>query len=199
MNTRNILQVFFCLVWLTSPLTGHASPIIQTDPQAVGAWSSGVNDVQGRLLFAIDGKVNGTTMTRIYLELRNVSDTVDPLKVDYGTGEGLRLEVVDSRSKKVAPDNGDAFDAMIPGPLEVTLPHDSSLRFLISVSGYGIPKDGGMMLELSTASQGPILLPSESHETYFLQGTFSVAVSKKLSSWQRWHGMLTLPPVRIPQ
>jgi len=196
MNIKNILQVIFCLVWLVLPLAGHASPVIQPDPQAVGAWSPIVNGVQGRLLVAVDGKVNGTRQSRIYLEFRNVSDGMTPLRVAWGSGAGLKLEVVDGKNKRIADTGGD-FDAMSPDFYEVVLPQDSSLRFLVSVSGYGVPKDAGTMLELGV-SDGLIILPSQSRETYFLLGSFSVPASTKLGSQQEWHGTLTLPKVKVP-
>lgn len=199
MNTKNILQVFFCLVWLILPLAGRAALSIPPDPQATSAWSPVVDGVQGRLLVALDGKVNGTKMTRIYLELRNIADLMTPRRVNYSSGEGLRLVVVDSKNKRVTDDTGDDFDAMRPDPYEIVLPQDSSLRFLVSVPGYGISRNAGTMLELGAPPDGLVMLPSQSHETYFLRGTFSVPASTKPGFQQEWHGILALPKVKIPE
>ncbi len=197
MNAKNPVLLFLYFACFLLPLVGHAAPVVPPSPLSTGPWSPAVNGVQGRLLVAVDGKVNGTRQSRIYLELRNTTDLMSPLRVDYGSGEGLKLVVVNSKNKRVS-DTGSDFDAIRPDPYEIVLPHDSSLRFLVSVPGYGVPKDAGTMLELGVPD-GLILLPSQSHETYFLQGIFSVPASTKLGSQQEWHGTLTLPKVKIPQ
>ncbi len=194
MNTKNTLAALLCLAGFCFAPSGHTAP---PEPSAVGAWSPAADGVQGRLLVAVDGKINGTRMSRIYLELRNVSDSTNSQHVYYGSGEGLRLEVVDAKGRMVAPDQSSDFDAMVPEPADITLPHDSALRFLVSVPGHGIPKNAGMMLEFSTAGEAPVLLPAGSHTAYFLRGTFGGLFQHPLFQ-REWHGRLTLPPVQVP-
>lgn len=198
MSAKNIFLLFWFLLCLSFSVTGFAAPgAASTIPMATGAWSQTVDGVQGRLLVAPGGIINGTKLPNVYLELRNVSDLANPLNIYYGNGEGVRLEVIDSKDKRILRDNSLSFDAMVPEPYGLVLPHDSSLRFLISGYGYGIPKNGGTMLEIGTATDGVILIPNSSHQTYFLQGTFSAHSVKKVASQGEWQGILILPKVDI--
>ena len=198
MTAKNIILLFWGLACFSFPVAGLAAPVTASIlPPVTGAWSQTVDGVQGRLLVAPGYKINGTMLPQVYLELRNVSDLANPLDIYYGNGAGVELEVIDSQNKKVAPDLSLSFDAMMPKPYGLVLPHDSSLRFLVSGYGYGIPKNAGTMLEIGTAINGVILLPNNRHHAYFLRGTFSAHPVKKVGSQSEWQGTLILPQVDL--
>lgn len=200
MNTTNVALLFSCFALSFLPAIGFTAPVNKPAylPKA-GAWSQVVDGLQGRLLVKSGGKINGTNIPDIYLELRNVANLMNPVDVYYGNGEGLRMEVTDSRNKKIAPDTSYYFDAVMTPPYGIVLPHDSSLRFLVSVAGYGIPKNIGIFLEIGTRPgiDGPIVLPNNAHGGYFLQGTFTAMAVKKSGSQGEWHGTLNLPKVNL--
>lgn len=109
-----------------------------------GEWSDAVGGLRGRLLFAEGEKVSGTRIGVVYLELQNLSDVSNPLDIYDGALSG---QFVDSSGRQVEQSHGPA-NVMSPLPFWMVLPHDSTLRFRVSVTGYGTPKDGGLSIGL---------------------------------------------------
>ena len=172
-----------CFACCSLPAVVRAAPVVPPAPLSAGAWSPAVNGLQGRLLVALAGKAGERRFPFIYLEIRNVSDIATPLSVKYDGDKSMTLEVADSKNRK-APPVGGVFSQVTDGPFNVVLPYTGTLRFLISDTGYGIAFN---------------LPASSGSKPYFLRGTFSVLVSKKYEAQREWHGLLTLPPVKIPQ
>jgi len=122
---------------------------------------------------------------------------MNPIDVYYGNGEGLRLEVMDGQNKKIAPGSIYPYNLVMGPPYGIVLPHDSSLRFLVSiVIGDGMPKNPGVLLAMG-GIDGPVFLPNDVSGSYSLQGTFTAIAVKKPGSQGEWHGTLTLPKVNF--
>jgi hypothetical protein len=160
---------------------------------ATGEWSKEVNGVQGRLIVSEDPMVNGTRMFPIYLELRNVSDVINPIEIYY-TGDSTKGTVVNKHGKEV-PTGAYVTSTIDPTPFWITLPYDSLLRFRLSMTGYGVPKNGGALLGLN---DGPWIIKPDSNAPYFLQATFAAVAKKDSGKYRQWQGTLNLPKVKIP-
>lgn len=182
MSAKNKFLIFLCFC-LSVPTVVQAAPVVPPFPLSAGSWSAAVKGIQGRLLVALGGKPDERRFPSIYLEIRNVSDIGSPLFVKYDSDKSMTLEVVDRENRK-APPLGGVFSQISSGPFDIVLPYAGTLRFLISDTGYGIAFN---------------LPASSGSKPYFLRGTFSVPVSKKYEAKREWHGLLTLPPVKIPQ
>lgn len=188
MSVKVFIVGTLCLACLCLPMAGLAAS------EETGAWSPVVQGIQGRLIVSQGEKVNGTWLPHVYLELRNVSDVADPVNIYYGNGEGLRCEVMDSQNKKLADEMTLDFDAMLPPPYEIVLPYDSSLRFRVSVPGWGIPKNAGAFFGVRG---GPWIIPGNVSGDYILQGVFSPKAIHKIGFQREWHGTLLLPKVKV--
>lgn len=160
-----------------------------------GAWSAAVEGMQGRLVVSPGTLCKRTRLPNVYLELRNVSDVGSPKDAYYGSGEGLTLEVVDAQGKSI-PRSSSISDEVTPLPFRVVLPFDSALRFRVSLSGYGIPQEAGLFLEIG-GIHGPVFLPQGTPKAYFLRGTFTAAAGRKSGSQDQWRGTLILPGVAL--
>jgi hypothetical protein len=126
----------------------------------------------------------------VYLELRNVSDVGNPIDIYYNTLRPiLSCEVVGAEGDVVARTNGPA-SIMQPPPFWLVLPYDSSLRFRVSVSGYGVPKDAGFMVQMPCGDW--VLKPSG-----YLQVVVTSTPVEGEEGRRAWHGTLALPKVRI--
>ncbi len=186
--------------WLTvcfacAPAWLAAAPARAGLVSEAGAWSKTVDGVQGRLVVLPGTVYKGTRLPHVYLELRNVSDVGSPKDVNYNNGEGLTLEVVDAQNKRIAPHHGAPFNQIMPLPFGVMLPFDSDLRFLVSLSGYGIPRQPGLFLEIG-GPHGPVFLPYGTPRAFFLRGTFATGAEKRANAQGHWSGVLTVPEAR---
>ncbi|HTS17832.1 MAG TPA: hypothetical protein VMP11_09685 [Verrucomicrobiae bacterium] len=197
--------VLFLLLASSSGALGQT----HTNLVAVGEWSAPVSDngytLRGRLILAEDAPYNGTRTAVVYLELQNLSRILASVLVDYSE-RALDCEVVDAAGKTPPPT---PTEADIIGPLPdaittLTLPCDSTLRFRVSVNGWGIPKGPGWAIQLPAAFW---FLPPSAPGDRFLSGTFTVpksnstdieAMRKELARGHVWHGTLVLPRVKVP-
>ena len=161
----------------------------------IGAWSESVNGIQGRLIITEDPKFNGTRMIAAYLELQNVSDVGTPIEIYFDSTHVIQCQLLDANDKPIAMP-GLSADIMTPLPFWLTLPYDSSLRFRISVSGYGVPKDAGTLIQMEC---GGWLIKATDQGEYALEVTFFSRPSKEDKERRAWKGTLKLPKVRIPR
>lgn len=162
--------------------------------RTAGEWSAPVDGLRGRLLFGEGEKFNGTRMALIYLELQNVSDVGNPMEVYFDIDRGLDCELLDGSGKSI-PKAGSPASITTPPSYWITLPHDSILRFRVSVTGYGIPKDGGLSIGMMS---GDWRIPANTRGDYFLTTPFSVSPPKEQSHSRPWKGVLKLPKLKIP-
>ncbi|MGA2028560.1 MAG: hypothetical protein ABSG87_00590 [Verrucomicrobiota bacterium] len=165
------------------------------EPITIGDWSEPTNGLRGRLLFSEDAKFSGTEMGVVYLELQNVADVLNPMEIYYDDGKEIHCQLADISGKLFhQPEMMDA-DIMSPGSYWIALPHDSTLRLRISVNGYGIPKDGGLLIGLMSDQW---LIPPTLQTDLFLSGSFNVIPPQDKDHIHAWKGVLELPKVKIP-
>ena len=180
--------LLLCITALTCFFSAGA-PIRET-----GAWSKPVNGVQGRLIVSDDPPVNDTKMVAVYLELRNVSDFANPIWIYYDPSHVFQCQLLDATGKPVERALSIA-DIWQPPPFWLALPHDSSLRFRISVSGYGIPHNAGTSIQMDC---GNWLIKTDDQSEYALEVTFASTKPQKDAPERRaWEGTLKLPKVKV--
>src|SRR4051812_23903052 len=100
-------------------------------------------------------------MAGIYLELQNVSNVLNPLLVDF---HPPRFDLVNAAGESIEQSPMSASIAN-PPPYTLVLPIDSSLRFRVSVSGWGIRREGGIALPMPSEFW---LIPPGTQDARFL-------------------------------
>jgi hypothetical protein len=157
-----------------------------------GAWSATVNGLRGRLLIAPGGEFIGTRMVDVYLELQNVSDVGNPIEIYFNSYDSIKSGVVDAAGKDVKqPPNAASITS--PGPYWLSVPWDGTLRFRVSVSGYGVYKNSGTQVQMDS---GNWLIALADKAKYYLEAKFaSISAPDKRRAW---NGTLILSKVRIP-
>jgi hypothetical protein len=162
--------------------------------RTTGDWSAPVDGLRGRLHYGEGETVNGTRMALIYLELQNVSDLGNPMEIYFDIDRALQADLLDASGKSL-PQSGSSADITNPPSYWISLPHDSTLRFRVSVTGYGIPKDGGLSIGLMS---GDWRIPYNSRDDRFLSASLSVNPPKDHVHTHPWKGDLKLPRLKIP-
>jgi hypothetical protein len=173
-----------------------------SEPVSAGDWSAPVNGLRGRLVLSEDKPYNGTRIALVYLELQNVADNLGPLLLDY---HSPHLDLIDADGKSVEQSHTteDVFGVGLP---TLVLPFDSTLRFRISVTGYGLSHNAGLVLQLPSACW---VIPQGSRAKRFLTGSLEVPALDKgnVKALQKdldrgingvWHGTIRLPKLKIP-
>jgi hypothetical protein len=185
-TTTTILIAFMALL-MASPRPVSAQS---------GAWSEIVDGVQGRLWVSRSGDtLNETELTDVYIELRNVSGGLTPIEIYYDTVHPiLSCDVVDAEGHAIQNPTPSVADILQPEPFWLTLPQGGSLQFIVSVSGYGIPKRGGIMIQMPC---GDWALKSGGR-SLFLRAKITALPRQEDSGHRAWHGTLSLPPAAIP-
>jgi hypothetical protein len=133
-------------------------------------------------------------MVAVYLELRNVSDIGNPIEMYFDPTHVIGCELLDANDKRVAI-TGLPADIIGPPPYWLTLPHDSSLRFRISVTGYGVPKDAGSLVQMEC---GDWLIKKDDRGEYALEVTLVARPTREDKERRAWNGTLKMPKVAIP-
>ncbi|NNJ27677.1 HEAT repeat domain-containing protein [Alienimonas chondri] len=159
------------------------------------AWSEESNGLRARLSMRRSHVSNGTGIVVTYLELKNVSDVGNPMLVTVDR-DGMTFRVTDPDGRDV-PGMFGPFSGREFGTPELTLPYDSSIRFRIGPTGWGIPGDQAALVDLGSSFGWA--LPRDGN-AYDLRGVLEIAKAKDDRSARgvRWHGRLELPRVRIP-
>jgi hypothetical protein len=160
-------------------------------------WSESIDGVQGRLIIKETSIFNETHLLDIFLELRNTSNIVSPTRVYFDFGRSLRIQAMDSANVLIAKPVDASMSVWDPGAYWLVLPPDSSLRFRVSVSGFGIPKKGGMAIQVM---QGLLLIAPNVKQDCYLLATFTSEPDAKMpDEWRAWKGTIKLPKVLIPR
>jgi hypothetical protein len=159
-----------------------------------GSWSEPVEGVRGRIIVAEDPKVNGTIMLAVYLELQNVSDVANPIEIYFDPDRTVQCQLLDANNKPAAI-SGLPASIMQPPPFWLSLPYDSSMRFRVSVSGYGVPKDAGRLIPMTC---GDWIIKADDHAVRSLEVTLNVSPPKATSGHRAWRGTIKMPGVKIP-
>ena len=176
-----------CAAILMTALSSYAAT-----PET-GAWSDVVKGVQGQLIISEDQPFNGTKIVAVYLELRNVSNVGDAIEIYFDPIHTFQCQLLDPNDRAVAT-AGLPASIMIPHPFWLILPYDSSLRFRISVSGYGVPQNERALIPLEC---GDWVIKSGDVSDYKLEVTFVVNPPKVDIDRRVWKGTLKLPGVKV--
>jgi hypothetical protein len=185
------LPPLFSLIIFTA--VGGLLGATASEPSVVGSWSEAVKGLRGRLLLAPGDTVNGAGTAVVYLELQNASDVLSPMEIYFDPGRALRCEVLDTSGKPIAR-AGLPADIMTPLPYWIVLPHDSTLRLRVSVSGYGVPKDAGLLIGMPS---GDWLIPPGSRDELFLSVSFASSQAGSADHVHPWTGVLQVPKLKV--
>jgi hypothetical protein len=107
----------------------------------------------------------------------------------------ITYRVTDDDGRDV-PASGLPFSSPVVDPIELVLPHDSSIRFRVGPLGLGIPGDQAALVDL-----GPYfgrVLPRDG-KAYYLSAVLDIPEVREVRGDRgpRWHGRLDIPRVRI--
>jgi len=187
---KTLMSILLALAF-QSCLAGMVS-----EPTSFGAWSEATNGLRGRLAFAEDSKLFGTRIGVVYLELQNVS-LFNTMYVYYKADQSpLRCELHDASGAVVSQHDWISHEGPIPEPCWLALPGDSTLRFCVTVWGFGIPQNGGFIIAACLPDFW--VIPTTSTNDYFLSGTLTIKAPKDETRPRAWEGTLKLPKVKIP-
>lgn len=165
-----------------------------SESKAIGEWSEQSNGLRGRLVFGENEKIGGTRMGVIYLELQNVS-LGDTMYAYYPAAKSpLRCELQDSAGKTIQR-SGSEYDGWIPDPCWLALPNDSTLRFRVSLGGFGIPQNGGLFV--AGCIEDVWVIPASATNDYYLSAILNLSAPNNETRPRIWQGTLKLPPVKI--
>lgn len=176
-----ILMFLFTGVSFTAPI-----------PQQQEQWSNLVSGIRGRLVFKKGEIVNGTQLIKVFMELQNDSDVLNPVEMLFDPTKTIQAELFNSAGKPVSKASS-SMDIMTPPPFYLLLPHDSMLRFDITVSGYGITKDQSAFIPLYS---GAWSIENDDISNYYLSVTYTVPMDFRTTR-RLWTGMLEIPKTRI--
>ena len=152
-----------------------------------GAWSKPVNGLQGRLLVKSRGKVRGTDVLDLVLELKNTSRK--PVSI-RNSPNAVSLKITDAQHKPL-PQVG--FESVGQGsdPQWATIPRGAYLGFsLYPRAAVGVPGNAGAFVVIE-------------HRGWTLQvGEFTLHPTLKVQNDDdglpnAWSGTIELPEVKV--
>jgi hypothetical protein len=188
---RRLPAYAVAVLWAITLQTGCASTALPNDD---ATWSETSNGLRARLFTRLDHISNGTGIVVTQLELGNVRALKNPTLVTVHLKDlAYRVTDVDGRD---VPTTGLPFSSPVVDPIELVLPHDSSIRFRVGPLGFGIPGDQAALVDL-----GPYfgrVLPRDG-KAYYLSAVLDVPEVREVRGDRgpRWHGRLDIPRVRI--
>jgi hypothetical protein len=161
--------------------------------EQIGAWSATVDGLRGRLITKEDKPFEGTRMIAAYIELENVSDIGDPMEFYFEPTKTVISKVVDDDGKPPPP-VPTAADIITGPPFWLAIPTDGSMRFRVSISGYGVYKNSGTNVQMMS---GNWVIKPDDKRKYYLEARF-VSKPPAMDKRRAWSGELTMPRVLIP-
>jgi len=183
----------------TLPHANHketgADKVVKGEAADSAPWSEPTNGLRARLALRRSAVVNGTPILTTYLELQNVSDVSNPMKIAWRRN-GMVFRVVDADGSELSKAMGPYSGHVFPGQ-DLVLPYDSTMSFSISCSGLGIPADKAALIDLGGSINWII---EDDEKDYYMEASFQIPQSKrKLDDPTRpWHGRIELPRIQIP-
>ena len=196
MSTRSLISFGIVLFLL---IIGCEKADQTTYPQSTdemfdysGEWSEVVNGMKARLLICEGDLFAGTRIIQVYIELRNVSDVLNPLYIS--SQRRIRFQLLDDNEYGVSQ-SGHVANILSPPPFDLVLPHDSSLRYRVSVTGFGVPPNERALIGVGTPYKCWIIQKND-HGEYFISGNFMVPKEEdRTKRW--WSGEIKLPKVKV--
>ena len=149
-----------CLLFLV--LTASVSQADEK-PDSEG-WSAPTNGLQARIVLEQKAKLYGTRNLVPYLELKNVSNVGNPMRVNCAT-RNVKFELINGDGK-VLRDGwaGNRRSGPHAEPGTIVLPHDSFIRIGMYCSNWGVRRDSTAMI--ATDSGAWTLTPEEKGTTF---------------------------------
>jgi hypothetical protein len=199
LNMKIKLLTSFCVVLLCRVCLGGLADA----PKAIGEWSEPTNGLRARILFGEDTPLYGSRRGVIYLELQNLRNVSfdDTLAVYYDstnpTNSPVQSELRDSHGKVITYNGMCVYSGGIPSGRWLMLPHDSTLRLRVTLAGFWIPRNSGIVIPGSGTVYLHVIPRSETNDCY-LFATLNITSPKNEHRLDAWEGALKLPPVRIP-
>ncbi len=191
---KKIIFLFSVLLFLTNLRAENTN-------ESVGAWSEVVNGLRGRLIVTQEKEENGVQRPKVFLELQNIDDVLNPIQVDaFDPQTSFQCRVLDSAEKLIASAPIDIREAVMPS-FPLTIPFESSLRLDVNRHAMGgwrfaqVPSKERIEIVLG---DGVWVIEKASRADYFLEGTFHIEKSKPTTS-RNWSGTLKIPGVKIPR
>jgi hypothetical protein len=160
---------FFSIFFLAACSTPSFAP--PALPPTV--WSPTVDGIRGRLIVERGPEFYGADLAVVYLEIQNLTNLLEPRQIFFDTsGLQFKWSLSDAAGAKV-PQTPTALSSLTPYPYWIALPCNSTLRFQVSIGGYGInPNIGGIALQLPGFSAF-WQVPRNQERPLFLSATFT--------------------------
>lgn len=176
----------------TQPAPDVKAPVPPAPRDEAASWSEASHGLQARITLVERPRINGTRSLVPYLELRNVGDSAEPLKVRCGSGH-VRFELVGADGKVLRDGSAQPRSGPHPDPGTVALPFDSSIRIGMHCNNWGVPKDAAAMI---ATDSGAWVLQSQERAKVFLRATVAGAEAEPDPDLA-WRGKLETPPVKV--
>lgn len=144
-------------VLLTSiPAMSHGgSPVTE-------GWSAYENGLKARVSLEQRAKFNGSRKLAPYLELKNLSQLANPVRVRCDE-QHVTFDLVDAEGKVLDP-TPMPLDGISPEIETIVLPFDSAIRMYMGASIWGVPKDAAAMI--STENAAWVLKPEQKGKVF---------------------------------
>jgi hypothetical protein len=195
MSKKQINVLFILLIIAFAAISAMAKEL------RTGQWSNSVNGIQGRLSVTEGTESRGTQQIIVFLELRNVGNFLNPLELYFDTSKSINSRILNKDGKLLKQPTINFGNILRPSSFWIVLPFDSTLRFRISISGYGVAENSGKQIQMmsSDSISGNWLIKTTEREDYFLEASYNSEPPKIEVGRRIWSGTIKLPKVLIYQ
>jgi hypothetical protein len=182
---KKIIVLFLALLFITDLRAENTN-------EHFGAWSEAAGGLRGRLVVVHGQRFNEIDYLKVYVELKNVSDTISPMEIfPFNLKSDMRTS--DGKSAKQPPV---ACGGPIAPPVTLVLPFDSTLRINVSNSNCTSMQKGGIFVLAGEMWA----IEKDDQADYFLDAALHLDNPGYSGEGRvRWFGMLKLPKVKIPR
>jgi hypothetical protein len=156
--------------WIALACTGLLTACANTSTLSEHPWSQSVNGLKARFQFEAGDLSNDTRITRVFLELCNVSDTMGPLYLLFDESACLRSELQDTAGRAIEMGSGLASIMSSP-PYFVCIPCHATIR--LDVTAYGWSTGGKDTKALIGLHDNCWYINKSDATPYLLRGTFT--------------------------
>lgn len=168
------------------------NPIVQN----VGDWSKPVNGLQGRLILKRAQVLNATPIISATLELLNVENRADAMRLLWETAK-KEFHVVDATGSKFQNATMGFYDGWEAPPENHVLPYNFPWSLNLSINGLGISRNKAAIIDVGSNACWEI---ERDGKHYFFKMAIESGPTdddQRPNTWP-WHGRLELPAVEIP-
>ncbi len=162
---------------------------------AEAPWSKAVNGLEARVTLKRTEVINGTPIISTSLELRNVSDRGEPMKLAWSS-DRLKPRVLDGDGHELRRAHG-PYDGPAFGSRSLLIPRGGTVSLNISCRGLGIGADKAGLIDLGPSH---CWVFDTDEKGYHLQAVLEIPKPKEdrdETGWN-WHGRIEIPPARVP-